>query len=197
VNNSANGSSVFRRIRKGCFQKPRAKEGRKLTTKFFMILVRLCARYPLRVFAANVLDYQLFGERVWGPSEQPGAALLEHVALFLVLRTLTGTLWRSFFVAALFGVHPLRVESVAWVAERKEVLSTFFFILSLWAYARYAKAEVKVRKQKSKVRMLLSSSALSGSRLVVVCDHAGAANRHHPGGLASHGRSLQLNSCWA
>jgi hypothetical protein len=112
VNNSAKGSSVFRRIRKGCFQKPRAKEARKLATKFFVILVRLCARSPLSVFAANILDYQLFGERVWGHHlSSPVLHCVNRVALFLVLRTLTGTLWRSFFVAALFGVHPLRVES--------------------------------------------------------------------------------------
>ena len=45
--------------------------------------------------------------------------------------------WRSAFVAALFALHPLHVESVAWVAERKDVLSGFFFLLTLWAYARY------------------------------------------------------------
>ena len=50
----------------------------------------------------------------------------------------TGTTWRSLFVAALFGLHPLHVQSVAWVAERKDVLNTFFMMLTLWAYARYA-----------------------------------------------------------
>ena len=51
------------------------------------------------------------------------------------------TLWPSFFVAALFALHPLRVESVAWVAERKDVLSGFFFMLTLWAYGRYAQVQ--------------------------------------------------------
>jgi Flp pilus assembly protein TadD len=58
--------------------------------------------------------------------------------LLLVLRRMTGTLWRSGFVAALFALHPLHVESVAWVAERKDLLSAFFWLLTMWAYARYA-----------------------------------------------------------
>jgi tetratricopeptide (TPR) repeat protein len=59
------------------------------------------------------------------------------VLLFLILRGMTGALWRSAIVAALFALHPLRVESVAWVSERKDVLSVFFWMLAVWAYARY------------------------------------------------------------
>jgi tetratricopeptide (TPR) repeat protein len=58
--------------------------------------------------------------------------------LFWLLRRMTGALWRPAIVAALFGWHPLHVESVAWVAERKDVLSTFFFFLTIWAWLRYA-----------------------------------------------------------
>ena len=61
------------------------------------------------------------------------------LALFLVLRNMTGALWRSACVAALFAIHPLRVESVAWVSERKDVLSGLFFILTIAAYIRYAR----------------------------------------------------------
>ena len=64
---------------------------------------------------------------------------LNAVLLFLFLRDLTGAFWRSAMVAALFAIHPLRVESVVWISERKDVLSTMFWILSAWAYARYAR----------------------------------------------------------
>ena len=70
------------------------------------------------------------------------------ILLFLVLRRMTGDLWPSAFVAAVFAVHPLRVESVAWVAERKDVLSGLFFMLTLAAYLGY------VRRPFSLVRYL-------------------------------------------
>ena len=75
--------------------------------------------------------------------------LLFHTAnsvlLFLLLWRLTGAVWRSGFVAALFALHPLHVESVAWVAERKDVLSTFFFLLTIWAYASYVKSSERLQ----------------------------------------------------
>jgi protein O-mannosyl-transferase len=97
---------------------------------------------------SHILDCQLFGL-------QAGAHhlvnVLWHAAnavlLFLVLRQMTGCLWRSALVAALFAVHPLRAESVAWVSERKDVLSGFFFILTIGAYVRYAE-ELKVQSSK-------------------------------------------------
>ena len=63
--------------------------------------------------------------------------LASTLLVFLVLRRMTGSIGASAFVAALFGVHPLHVESVAWVAERKDVLSALFFLLTVWAYIRY------------------------------------------------------------
>lgn len=76
--------------------------------------------------------------------------LLFHVVntllLFFFLRSATGTLWRSAFVAALFGWHPLHVESVAWAAERKDVLSTFFWLLTLMAYVRYTRTVHRAAK---------------------------------------------------
>jgi tetratricopeptide (TPR) repeat protein len=91
-------------------------------------------------------DATLFGP---GPRGFHRTNLLLHAAnavlLFVALRVLTGAVWRSAFVAALFAVHPLRVESVAWVAERKDLLSGLFFMLSLLAYAAYARHPGLVR----------------------------------------------------
>jgi protein O-mannosyl-transferase len=85
------------------------------------------------------LDYQLYGLQPWGFH---ATNLLLHTAnavlLFVALRRLTGAVWRPAAVAAFFAVHPLHVESVAWVSERKDLLSALFWILTLWAYARYA-----------------------------------------------------------
>ena len=64
---------------------------------------------------------------------------LGAILLFLVFRGMTGSIWRSAFVAAIFAIHPMRVESVAWIAERKDVLSGVFFMLTLGAYLRYTR----------------------------------------------------------
>ncbi len=65
--------------------------------------------------------------------------LASTILLFLLLAEMTGAVWRSGFVAALFAIHPLHVESVAWISERKDMLSGLFFMLTLWAYIRYAR----------------------------------------------------------
>ena len=94
--------------------------------------------FPL-TWLSHMLDCQLFR---LDPMGHHLTSLLLHVAnalmLFAVLRRMTGEVWPSCVVAGLFALHPLHVESVAWVAERKDVLSTLFALLSLWAYARYA-----------------------------------------------------------
>lgn len=88
---------------------------------------------------SHMLDVQFFGMRAgWHHAVNVLFHAGNTVLLFLLLRRLSGALWRSAFVAALFGFHPLHVESVAWIAERKDVLSTFFFMLTLGAYVRYA-----------------------------------------------------------
>ena len=90
---------------------------------------------------SHMLDVQMYG---MNPAGHHLTNLVLHLAntllLFWVLLLLTGGLWRSALVAALFGLHPLHVESVAWIAERKDVLSTFFWMLTMLAYARYAKS---------------------------------------------------------
>ena len=95
--------------------------------------------HPL-TWLSHMLDCQLYG---LNPGGHHLTNVLLHAAtailLFLVLRQMTGALWRSAFVAAVFAIHPLRVESVAWVAERKDVLSGLFFVLTIGAYVRYAR----------------------------------------------------------
>jgi tetratricopeptide (TPR) repeat protein len=94
--------------------------------------------YPL-TWISHMLDFRMFGSDPWGHHL---TSVLLHAAnavlIFLVLKRMTGALWRSLIVAALFALHPLRVESVAWISERKDVLSAFFGLLALWTYARYA-----------------------------------------------------------
>ena len=96
--------------------------------------------HPLTTIS-HMLDCQLYGLKAGG---HHFTNVLLHttavILLFLVLRGMTGALWQSAFVAAVFAIHPLHVESVAWVAERKDVLSGLFFMLTLAAYYRYARA---------------------------------------------------------
>jgi tetratricopeptide (TPR) repeat protein len=91
---------------------------------------------------SHMLDFHLYG---LNPGGHHMTNVLFHVAntllLFLLFQKMTGALWRSGFVAALFALHPLHVESVAWVAERKDVLFTFFWMLTLWAYLFFVKRQ--------------------------------------------------------
>jgi tetratricopeptide (TPR) repeat protein len=96
--------------------------------------------HPLTTIS-HMLDCQLYGLRAGG--HHFTNVLLHMIAvilLFLVFRQMTGALWRSAFVAAVFAIHPLHVESVAWLAERKDVLSGVFFMLTLGAYIHYVRA---------------------------------------------------------
>jgi hypothetical protein len=94
--------------------------------------------HPL-TWLSHMLDSQLFG---LDAGAHHLTNLLLHAAntllLFLILVRTTGSFWRSGFAAALFALHPLHVESVAWVSERKDVLSTFFWMLTVGSYVRYA-----------------------------------------------------------
>jgi tetratricopeptide (TPR) repeat protein len=123
--------------------------------------------HPLTWYS-HMLDSQLYGLRAGGHHL---TNVLVHaaavVSLFLVLWRMTGFLWRSAFVAAVFAVHPLRAESVAWVSERKDVLSGLFFMLTIGAYVRY------VRRPTSMVRygmvvLLFALGLLSKNMLVTL-----------------------------
>jgi protein O-mannosyl-transferase len=97
--------------------------------------------HPL-TWVSHMVDCQLYGLR---PGGHHLTSVLLHVAntllLFGLMRRMTGAVWRSAAVAAFFGWHPLRVESVAWVAERKDVLSTLFWLLTMLAYVRYVEGK--------------------------------------------------------
>ncbi|MGD0586320.1 MAG: tetratricopeptide repeat protein [Oryzomonas sp.] len=94
--------------------------------------------HPL-TWISHMLDIQLFGLNPhWHHLTNLSFHIATTVLLFLVLHRMTRTLWQSAFVAALFALHPLHVESVAWVAERKDVLSAFFWVLAMGAYGYYA-----------------------------------------------------------
>ena len=132
-----------------------------------------CSNWHPLTWVSHMLDCQFYG---LSPGGHHLTNILLHTAtailLFLILRQMTslrpgrgvgatttqaGALWRSAFVAAVFAIHPLRVESVAWVAERKDVLSGVFFMLTIGAYARYA-------QRRSRVEPSSLRSAASGSR---------------------------------
>ena len=88
-----------------------------------------------------MLDCQLYGLKAgWHHFTNVLLHTIAAILLFIALRQMTGALWRSAFVAAVFAIHPLRVESVAWIAERKDVLSGVFFMLTLLAYVPYVRA---------------------------------------------------------
>jgi len=93
--------------------------------------------HPL-TWVSHMLDVQLYG---MNPGSHHMTNVLFHIVnsmlLFIVFKRMTGRIWQSALVAALFALHPLHVESVAWVAERKDVLSTFFWMLTMYAYAWY------------------------------------------------------------
>jgi tetratricopeptide (TPR) repeat protein len=105
--------------------------------------------HPL-TWMSHMLDCQLYGQN---PAGHHLTNVAFHAAntvlLFLLLSFITSALWRSAFVAALFALHPQHVESVAWVAERKDVLSAFFGLLTLLAYAKYVRGKSELRNPKS------------------------------------------------
>jgi len=114
---------------------------------------------------SHMADCQFYGLNAGGHHL---TSLLLHVAntvlVFLLLEQMTGALWRSASVAALFAWHPLHIESVAWVAERKDVLCAFFWLLSVMAYVRYAKKRQKISFILS---LLLFAAALMSKPMAV------------------------------
>ena len=109
------------------------------------------ANWAPLMWLSHMLACQVFGLNPWGHHLMNVLLHAANTALvFLVFQRMTRATWRSLMLAALFGWHPLRVESVVWVTERKDVLSTLFWMLTLWAYAKYAES-TQVRNSKMRV----------------------------------------------
>jgi hypothetical protein len=123
---------------------PQVRQGITAASVAWALTANVANNWHPLTLLSHLLDVQLFG---LDPAGHHATSLLLHLAnvllLFAVLRGMTrgmtGAPWRSAMVAALFAVHPAHVESVAWVAERKDVLSALFWILAMGAYGRYAR----------------------------------------------------------
>ncbi len=120
-------------------ENPHVHQGLSPATLKWSLTTFACENWHPLTWISHALDWELFGKNAAGHHY---TSVLLHginaVLLFLLLKSVTRFTWRSLAVAALFAVHPVNVESVAWVAERKTVLSMLFFLLALWAYSWYA-----------------------------------------------------------
>jgi len=125
---------------------PVVQKGLSLQGVVWAFTTNLASNWHPLTWLSHMLDCQLFGVN---PGAHHLVNVLFHIVntllLFLVLNRLTGAVYRSGFVAALFALHPLHVESVAWISERKDVLSAFFWILTMGAYDWYARRPVRSR----------------------------------------------------
>ena len=122
------------------YANPHVLNGLTAGTVWWAFTTGYAANWHPLTWLSLTLDRQLFGPN---PAGFHLTNLFFHIAntllLFLVLKQMTKAIWQSAFVAAAFALHPMHVESVAWIAERKDVLSTFFWILAMLAYMRYVK----------------------------------------------------------
>src|SRR5271156_2093706 len=121
-------------------ENPQVRAGLTWNTVVWAFHTSESANWHPITWLSHALDCQIFGLNPAGPHS---VNVLIHAAnavlLFLLLESATGLAWRSLMVAALFALHPINVESVAWIAERKNVLSMFFFLLALAAYGWYVR----------------------------------------------------------
>jgi tetratricopeptide (TPR) repeat protein len=119
-------------------ENPHVKLGLTLKGVVWAFTTMYAANWHPLTWLSHMLDCQLYG---LNPAGHHLTNLVFHIVnallLFFVLKRITRRVWMSGFVAALFALHPLHVESVAWVAERKDVLSTFFWMLTMWMYVHY------------------------------------------------------------
>ncbi|HTY89447.1 MAG TPA: tetratricopeptide repeat protein [Candidatus Acidoferrum sp.] len=125
---------------------PHVQAGLSLTGLRWAFQTDCASNWHPLTWLSHMLDVSLFGK---GPAGPHAVNLFLHVVnsllLLLLLQRATAAQWRSALVAGLFALHPQHVESVAWIAERKDVLSTMFGLLTLWAFVRYAEAEKEAK----------------------------------------------------
>ena len=121
-------------------ENPHVLEGLTWRAVWWSLTSSYAANWHPVTWMSHMLDVQLFGFDA-GAHHMTNVILhgVTTALLFGVLLRMTGALWPSFFTAGLFGLHPIHVESVAWIAERKDVLSALFWMLTLWAYDAYAR----------------------------------------------------------
>ncbi|MFH0997708.1 MAG: hypothetical protein V1844_19765 [Pseudomonadota bacterium] len=120
------------------FNNSRVKEGLTFKNVLWSLTATEASNWHPLTWISHMIDIQVFGMNAGGHHlTSVGFHILNTVLLLVWLNTMTGEFWKSSFVAALFALHPLHVESVAWIAERKDVLCTFFCFLALLSYTRY------------------------------------------------------------
>jgi len=122
------------------YENPMVRAGLSLDGVVWAFCTFWSANWHPIAWLSHMADVQLFGlDAGWHHLTNVALHGLSPVLLFLVLRSMTNAVWRSALVAALFAVHPQHVESVAWIAERKDVLSTFFWLLTMAAYVNFVR----------------------------------------------------------
>jgi len=122
------------------FNNPHVNTGLSLANAQWAFTTGHAANWHPITWLSHQLDVSLFGVKPgWHHAVNVAWHVVNTLLLFGLLRMMTGALWRSAFVAAIFAVHPAHVESVAWVSERKDVLSACFWLLTTWAYVDWAR----------------------------------------------------------
>ncbi len=146
-------------------QNPRVATGLTLDNAAWVFKNAYYGNWAPLTLLSHMLDIQLFGLK---PAGHHAINLFLHtlnvLLLFLLLRRMTVTTWPSAIVAALFAVHPTHVESVAWISERKDVLSGLFFMLTLFAYVEYVRIKSEVRNPKSETNPKFEGRAAKQSK---------------------------------
>lgn len=124
------------------YENPAVLSGVNWTSFKWALTAFYAANWHPVTWLSHQLDIQLFGA---DPGAQHAVNIVFHlmnsILAFVVFRKMTGCYWRSAIVATLFAVHPAHVESVAWISERKDLISTMFWLLTMWAYFRYTQLQ--------------------------------------------------------